>query len=1235
MRGLSDRRRRAAIFDIINRHMPGIVCLLETHLEVDKVKILSRRWVVKEFHSTHSSFSRGVSILIHKKVECEVLDHKIDSQGRYVFLHMRLYGRTFVLAAIYIPPPFSGEVLRQLVAYLKQREEPRVLAIGDFNCVLDEITDRWRQSPVVIRGGSPLAGFLDEFGWVDFWRSRNPEGRIYSCYNKSKQTLSRIDLALGSRDMIPCITKVCYEQRTISDHSPLQISLKSGETYQRRIKINLYILTEDRRKEEIGTRIREFFEINRGTASAGMVWDAFKATIRGNFVELMVRDKRELVKAQEELRAEAQIAAVRFGESGLTEHKEDWERKEEQYKDLVLGNAQTRLFYQDQYRFSETGRPGKFLARLVEGSKGGTTISAVRDEGGCLRDKAEDVRKVFLDFYKTLYKSQCGKQPEAIGGYMSDIPLPKFSEEAKKLLGAEITIEEIEKVIQDSPLGKAAGPDALPFELYRSFPSLLAPELLQVYREAEEIGKLPPSMYGALISLILKPGKDEHEPGSYRPISLLNVDQKILAKVLTNRLASVVSEVIAEDQKGFMAGCTTSDNIRRLYANILYSQGGRSILSLDAVKAFDRVEWPFLWEVMAGFGVGERFIGWLKVLYKEPRAAVLVNGQQTEEFLLRRGTRQGCPLSPLIFALYIEPLAIKLRMEGGFEGFGCGGTEDRLSLYADDILLYIRNAKETLGGVMGVIKEFGEHSGLEINWQKTILLPLEEEIRHQELRVLKRGESFRYLGIEVSAEPKEYVELNVKPLLQKIRRKCNVWMCLPIGMMDRISLVKMIILPQVLYVFKNSPSWIGKNVFKQLKSIITEFIWRARRPRIKMEYLHRDIKDGGLGIPDWELYFISSHLVDLIKWSDKRVFHCMVNKINGAYEDVWEWLEAGPQDNKCTILEDLFYRVWGQCRKKLKIVGALDFTPMFNNSNLKELYKIKDFKWWHLYGLRKVSQFCRGGRLRELQELQEICGVSSFLVYRYIQIKHAFSSSQREGFTVTHSHFIMNLRLMRVNKKALSKIYKGLQREMDYRPHRSEKDWENDIGLELGELWHGIWRWAREASINRSHVITQFFTLRRLYVTPRIISKYKNGEKKECPKCAMEEAGFLHMIFECRPIRQFWEELDETIRHRLNLHEIGGISVKLMGNMVEVKDGMYRSLLNKIYFAARLGIAKRWMAREVPSVKQVLNKIRQMINYEYVHYVKMNNEKKFYTIWRKWVEAMSISEKMGLIQGLR
>ena len=130
-------------------------------------------------------------------------------------------------------------------------------------------------------------------------------------------------------------------------------------------------------------------------------------------------------------------------------------------------------------------------------------------------------------------------------------------------------------------------------------------------------------MNTATISLLLKPNKDPLLPASYRPISLLDVDIKIITKTLAHRIEKIISSIIHPDQSGYIKGRHSSNNTRRLFNLMDYSQQQKErtiIITLDAEKAFDRVNWLFLTSTMQKLGFGESFINWVKILYTAPSA---------------------------------------------------------------------------------------------------------------------------------------------------------------------------------------------------------------------------------------------------------------------------------------------------------------------------------------------------------------------------------------------------------------------------------------------------------------------------------------------------------------------------------------------------------------------------------------------------------------------------------------
>ena len=159
------------------------------------------------------------------------------------------------------------------------------------------------------------------------------------------------------------------------------------------------------------------------------------------------------------------------------------------------------------------------------------------------------------------------------------------------------------------------------------------------------------------------------------------------------------------------------------------------IISIDAEKAFDKVQHPFLIKTLNKLGIEGAFLNIIKAIYERPTANIILNGQKLRAFPLRSETRQGCPLSLLLFNIVMEVLAVAFRKEKEIKGIQIRKDEMKLSLFADDMIVYMENPIDSTKKLLDLINEFGKTAGYKVNNQKSkAFLYINNETSEAEIR---------------------------------------------------------------------------------------------------------------------------------------------------------------------------------------------------------------------------------------------------------------------------------------------------------------------------------------------------------------------------------------------------------------------------------------------------------------------------------------------------------------------
>jgi len=362
--------------------------------------------------------------------------------------------------------------------------------------------------------------------------------------------------------------------------------------------------------------------------------------------------------------------------------------------------------------------------------------------------------------------------------------IPQISDDENKLLTVQFTEKEVREAIFQMKHNKAPGPDGFPAEFYQVFWALIKDDLMAMFREFHA-GNLPFfNLNFGTVTLIPKQ-KEVKQIQQYRPICMLNVSFKIFTKVLANRLTALANKVVGQSQTAFMPGRNILEGEVILHETIheLHKKKDGVILKLDFEKAYDKVSWSFVQQTLIMKGFSPIWCNWIEQVMSRGSVGIKVNDEMGHNFQTSIGLRQGDPLSPILFNLVADMLAIlvsRANNGGQFNGLIPNLVDDGLAIlqYADDTILFMEDDLEGARNLKLVLVAFEKLSSLKINFHKSELFffggAKDRDMEYMELFGCVQG-SFPFIYLGISMHYRKLSNKHWSAIEERFQKKLSSW----------------------------------------------------------------------------------------------------------------------------------------------------------------------------------------------------------------------------------------------------------------------------------------------------------------------------------------------------------------------------------------------------------------------------------------------------------------------------
>jgi hypothetical protein len=755
---------------------------------------------------------------------------------------------------------------------------------------------------------------------------------------------------------------------------------------------------------------------------------------------------------------------------------------------------------------------------------------------------------------------------------------------------------------------------------------------------AFEIGEMSKDQKLGIITLSPKKNKIRLLLKNWRPITLLTVDYKLIAKSLASRLETILPHYISMNQFGYVKGRYIGENVRCVIdINEICKQKNISALAIqiDFEKAFDSINWDFMFKTLERMNFGTDFISWVKVLYKNTSSVVINNGTLTESFKLFRGVHQGCPLSALLFILLVQVLQHMLNKREDISGLNINGKNIKLLQMADDTTIFTTNHTDA-GRIIRLLKAFYKISGLKTNIDKTVaylLGPMSPPEHNQPTYGLQwKSLPIQLLGITITTEEQTSYNENYKNRIDQIETLTKIWSTRNLSLKGKLTVINSLLIPKLIY-----PSTIldtPVEVITRVDTILDKFLWNWKSAKIKKDVLIRTIKNGGIKVPCIECKISS--------WKSIWAIRCLKNEQD---DPLWAHLVAAmlPKELTLTYLlksrpdeKDLlkycpnlpvFYRNiiinWVKVKSKLLTTKEqiLNECIWLNNmifSNKNTLYSVVSIK----NNLCYIKDICKeDGSWKNLNQINTEFNTNlNFLDFLRIRqcVPHNWKKILNNEILEDKSTDVHYNKMHRYNTlkgNTIYWLYLPLKHDMSTIPN-SHKYWIDKYHIEnLGDHLTSIFTCIRITSLQA----IQYKIINRIFNCNYWLNKIKIIDSPNCRFCTNIET-IEHYFHGCQKTYEFWN-LVKNWWNQFGLIRLNIITEKDV-ILSSVADNKFTAVYNCILSIAKGTIYNTKSNNKQPDFYCFLVQLKYYLKIEEQIHIKNNTTTKFELLWSDIYEQL-------------